>query len=228
MVRLGKRVFALSAAGLALLGWGALTAAAIMSTPPNPSGRAPGFDSADLRDWQKLTPEELSGLTFFRSENCVACHAGSGKKSTGPDLTQMPENHRNVAWMVKHFKEPGEVVPGSSMPPVNLRDSELNALSLFVLKLTPENEEELLLAPADAVTGANIYRENHCSACHQLQGSGMKIGPSLDGVGDRRNRQWLEAHFKDPKSLSPNSKMPAYKFTPAQMDAICQYLLQMP
>ena len=228
MVRLGKRIFAMAFAALALVGWGGLTAQAIMTTPPNPSGRAPGFDSADLRDWQKLTPEELSGLTFFRSENCIACHPGSGKKGTGPDLTQMSANHRNVAWMVKHFKEPSEVTPGSAMPPVNLRDSELNALSLFVLKLTAENEEEMLLAPADAVTGANIYRENHCSACHQLQGSGMKIGPPLDGVGDRRNRQWLEAHFKDPKSLSPNSKMPAYKFDAAQMDAICQYLLQMP
>jgi len=228
MVRLGKRVFAMAFAALALVGWGGLTAQAIMTTPPNPSGRAPGFDSADLRDWQKLTPEELSGLTFFRSENCIACHPGAGKKGTGPDLTQMSANHRNVAWMVKHFKEPSEVTPGSAMPPVNLRDSELNALSLFVLKLTADNEEELLLAPADAVTGANIYRESHCSACHQLQGAGMKIGPPLDGVGDRRNRQWLEAHFKDPKSLSPNSKMPAYKFDAAQMDAICQYLLQMP
>ncbi len=228
MVRLGKRVFAMAFAALALVGWGGLTAQAIMTTPPNPSGRAPGFDSADLRDWQKLTPEELSGLTFFRSENCIACHPGAGKKGTGPDLTQMAENHRNVAWMVKHFKEPSEVTPGSPMPPVNLRDSELNALSLFVLKLTAENEEELLLAPADAVTGANIYRENHCSACHQLQGAGMKVGPPLDGVGDRRNRKWLEAHFKDPKSLSPNSKMPAYKFDASQMDALCEYLLQMP
>jgi len=111
---------------------------------------------------------------------------------------------------------------------VRLRDSELNALSLFVMKLTPENEEELLLAPTEAVTGANIYRESHCSACHQLLGAGMKIGPPLDGVGDRRNRKWLEQHFKDPKSLSPNSKMPVFKFDEAQMDALCNYLLQMP
>jgi len=228
MIRLGKRVFAMAFAALALVGWGGLTAQAIMTTPPNPGGRAPGFDSFQLRDWQKLTPEELSGLTFFRTQNCIACHPGAGKKGTGPDLTQMPDNHRNVAWMVSHFKEPPEVTPGSAMPAVRLRDSELNALSLFVLKLTPENEEELLLAPVEAVKGANIYRESHCSACHQLHGAGMKIGPPLDGVGDRRNRKWLEQHFRDPKSLSPNSKMPAYKFDEAQMDALCSYLLQMP
>ncbi len=130
--------------------------------------------------------------------------------------------------MVKHFKEPAEVVPGSAMPPVRLRDSELNALSLFVLRLTPENEVELKSAPLFAVKGATLYQESHCNACHQLRGNGMKIGPALDGVGDRHDRAWLEAHFKDPQSVSKGSKMPAYKFDPEQMDAICNYLLQMP
>jgi cbb3-type cytochrome oxidase cytochrome c subunit len=56
----------------------------------------------------------------------------------------------------------------------------------------------------------------------------MKIGPPLDGVGDRHDRKWLEQHFKDPQSLSKGSKMPVYKFDAEQMDAICNYLLQMP
>ena len=126
---------------MALLGWGALTTVAYVTTPKNPEGgRPPEFNGAQLSDWQKLTPAELAGLGYFRSENCVACHPGAGKKGTGPDLTQMPDTHRNAAWLVKHFKEPAEVVPGSAMPPVRLRDTELNSLALFVLKLTPQNE----------------------------------------------------------------------------------------
>jgi cbb3-type cytochrome oxidase cytochrome c subunit len=96
------------------------------------------------------------------------------------------------------------------------------------MRLTADNEADLKGAPVLAVKGATIYQESHCSACHQLQGSGMKVGPPLDGVGDRHDRAWLEAHFKDPKSVSKDSKMPAYKFDPEQMDAICGYLLQMP
>jgi len=229
MVRLGKRVFAISFAALALLGWGGLTTAAILTTPKNPvGGRSPSFNPAQLSDWQLLSPAELAGLTYFRSENCIACHPGPGKKGVGPDLTQMPANHRNPAWMVPHFKAPAEVVPGSAMPPVRLKDSELNALSLFVLRLTPENEMDLLSAPVYAVKGATLYQDSHCSACHQLRGNGMKIGPALDGVGDRHDRAWLEQHFKDPKSVSKDSKMPAYRFDAEQMDAICNYLLQMP
>lgn len=229
IVRLGKRVFAFSFAALALLGWGGLTTAAILTTPKNPvGGRSPSFNAAQLSDWQLLSPAELAGLTYFRSENCIACHPGPGKKGVGPDLTQMPANHRNPAWMVPHFKAPAEVAPGSAMPPVRLKDSELNALSLFVLRLTPENEMDLLSAPVYAVKGATLYQDSHCSACHQLRGNGMKIGPALDGVGDRHDRAWLEQHFKDPKSVSKDSKMPAYRFDPEQMDSICNYLLQMP
>jgi ubiquinol-cytochrome c reductase cytochrome b subunit len=228
-VRLGKRIFAISFALLALLGWGGLTTAAILTTPQNPvGGRSPSFNASRLSDWQRLSPAELAGLTYFRSENCIACHAGPGKKGTGPDLTQMPTEHRNSAWMVPHFKAPAEVVPGSSMPAVRLKDSELNELSLFVLRLTPENYTDLLSAPLVAVKGATLYPDNHCNACHQLGGNGMKVGPTLDGVGDRHDREWLEAHFKDPKGVSQGSKMPAYKFDPDQMEAICNYLLQMP
>src|SRR5262249_6828944 len=152
MIRLGKRVFAFSIATFALLGWGALTTVAYVTTPKNPEGgRPPEFNSAQLSDWQKLTPAELAGVSYFRSENCVACHLGPGKKGTGPDLTLIPPNHRSPAWLVQHFKEPAQVVPGSAMPPIRLRDSELNSLALLVMKFTPENEEELLMAPAMAV-----------------------------------------------------------------------------
>jgi quinol-cytochrome oxidoreductase complex cytochrome b subunit/cytochrome c551/c552 len=226
LVRLGKRVFAISFASLGLLGWAGLTTAAILTTPKNPQSNAVADE--EMMHWQRLSPEELSGLTYFRAENCVACHLGAGKDGIGPDLTQMPPNHRNVAWMVPHFKQPSQITPGSPMPPVRLRDSELNALSLFVLRLTPENEAELKAAPAFAVRGATIYQESHCSACHELRGSGKKVGPSLDGVGSRHDRAWLEQHFKDPASVSKGSKMPAYKFGMDQMDAICNYLLQLP
>jgi len=111
---------------------------------------------------------------------------------------------------------------------VQLTDPQLNSLSAFVLKLTPQNEASLMSAPDFAVQGASIYEANHCGACHQISGAGMKMGPALDGVGQHRDRAWLEQHFVDPKGMSPGSIMPPYKFDPAQMDALCKYLLQLP
>lgn len=226
MVRLGKRAFAFTFAGLAAIAWTGLTTAAILTTPKETVESASG--TAGVQAWQQLSPEELEGLSYFRKENCKACHPGAGQRGIGPDLTRMIPAHRNAAWMIPHFKQPAKVVPGSSMPPVQLDDAALNALSAFVLKLTPQNDAALRSAPDFVVQGALVYQNNHCSACHQIQGVGTKLGPPLDGVGQHRDRAWLEKHFRDPKSTSPGSIMPAFPLNAADMDAICKYLLQLP
>jgi cbb3-type cytochrome oxidase cytochrome c subunit len=111
---------------------------------------------------------------------------------------------------------------------VDLPNADLTALSLFVLTITPQNETALLAAPAFATQGAALYQKNHCDACHQIGGVGATLGPALDGVGLRHDQAWLEKHFADPKSVSKNTIMPPYKFNPAELDAICKYLLQLP
>jgi ubiquinol-cytochrome c reductase cytochrome b subunit len=231
MVRLGKRTVAFAAAFLAAIAWTGLTTAAVMTTPPNPEENgliATTESETALQAWQNLSPEELQGLALFRKENCKACHPGTGKKGLGPDLTQMPTDHRNAAWLVPHFKDPAKIVPGSSMPPVQLKDSELTALSAFVLKLTPDNEGSIMAAPDYVVQGALVYQSNHCDSCHQIKGVGKTLGPPLDGVGNRRERTWLEQHFRDPQAVSKGTIMPPYKFSDAEMDSICKYLLQLP
>jgi len=229
LVRLGKRTFAFAFAALGLIAWTGLTTAAIMTTPKEAEADeiAPG-GAQELQAWQKLTPEELQGLAYFRKDNCKACHPGAGKTGIGPDLTKMIPSHRDAAWMIPHFKNPAQVVPGSSMPPVHLDDAGLNALSAFVLKLSPQNEAGLLSAPNFVAQGALIYQTNHCDACHQIAGVGKKLGPALDGVGQHRDLAWLEQHFRDPKSMSQGSIMPSYKFPPPEMEAISKYLLQLP
>lgn len=231
MVRLGKRTFAFGIAILGILAWSSLTTAAVLTTPPNPeeNGLAATSESeTSIQAWQHLSPPELQGLALFRKENCKACHPGGGKQGIGPDLTKLPADHRNAAWLVPHFQNPSKVVPGSSMPPVQLKDAELNALSAFVLKLTPDNEGSIMSAPDYVVQGALVYQDNHCNSCHQVAGVGQKLGPALDGVGERHDRAWLEQHFRDPQGTSKGTIMPPYKFTAEDMDALCKYLLQLP
>jgi ubiquinol-cytochrome c reductase cytochrome b subunit len=203
------------------------TAAAPTANPQSPvPGTAPATPAPTLAAWQRLTPEELSGLGLFKKQGCTGCHPGPGQKGIGPDLTKIPAAHRNVAWLVPHFKNPSQIVPGSVMPPVDLPNADLNALSLFVLTLTPRNEQAFLSTPDFATQGAMVYQANHCNACHQINGVGSTLAPALDGVGLRHDRAWLEKHFADPAGVSPGSIMPPYKFTPPDLDAICKYLLQ--
>jgi ubiquinol-cytochrome c reductase cytochrome b subunit len=198
------------------------------AAPVSTGSTTPAVPAPKLAAWQRLTPEELAGLGLFKKQGCMGCHPVGGKNGIGPDLTKIPKEHRSVAWLVPHFKDPSKIVPGSVMPPVDLSATDLNALSLFVLTLTPQNEAALFAAPDFATQGAIVYQMNHCNSCHQVNGTGSTLGPALDGVGLRHDRDWLEKHFADPASVSKDSIMPPYKFMPMDLDAICKYLLQLP
>ncbi len=146
----------------------------------------------------------------------------------GPDLTRMSAAHRTAAWMNPHFKRPSAIVPGSSMPPVQLHDSQLNALSSFIEKLQPDNEQALFAAPDPAMRGAMLYHASHCSSCHQANGAGVKLGPALNGVTAHRDHSWLEKHFRDPQSISKGTIMPAYDFKEKDMADMIAFLEALP
>jgi len=229
MVRLGKRIFAFGVIAFSALAWTGLTVAAVVTTPADtePASTA-GGQGSQVAAWQQLSPQALAGLSIFRRENCKACHQPGGKRGIGPSLTKIPAAHHTDAWMIPHFKNPAQVVPGSSMPPVQLSDAQLNALSEFVLKLDPQNEAALMDAPDPVVQGALLYQTHGCASCHIANGVGTQVGPTLNGVGLRRDSAWLQAHFLDPKKMSPGSPMPAYKFDATQMDQMVRFLQALP
>ncbi len=224
MVKVSKRVLAIGIAALVLLGWTGLTVAAIVSTPKPEIAEV---DFSGPIDWMELSPLEMAGIGYFRKENCITCHTmGEGKPKVGPDLTST-SIHRSADWMIAHFKRPQQMVPGSSMPPVRLADSQLNALAAFLLKLTPANAAALGSAPDFAVEGAMIYQTNMCNGCHVVNGNGMKVGPPLNGLARRRTKTWVARHFAEPQVMSPNTMMPPYKFSPHDLEQITTYLFSL-
>jgi ubiquinol-cytochrome c reductase cytochrome b subunit len=225
VMRLTQRTTALGVVALAAIGWGALTLAAFKSMPA-PEQQASNLPQA--ADWNQFSPQELAGLGYFRQEKCLACHnLTDGPPKVGPNLATARE-HKNAAWMIKHFKNPNQVVPGSNMPPILLSDAKLNALASFLLKLSPENADATASVPDDLVRGAQVYEAQACGNCHMVNGIGAKLGPPLNGVGTRRSKEWIEQHFANPAALSPGSIMPPAQLSPADMQAIVNYLFSLP
>ena len=226
-IRLAGRTTAIGAVILAGLGWGALTMAALRSTPPDAEAQtsvAPPPQTRPAQTWEQLSPAELAGIGYFRSERCPVCHSStSNPKLRGPDLTRIP-TRKTVAWMIDHFKRPSQVVPGTTMPAVQLTDAQLSALAAFLLKLNPANGETLQSAPQAVVEGAIVYQQYDCGSCHRVNGQGTEFGPDLDGVSSRHTREWMEAHFRDPAKMSPGSPMPAFNFSAKDMERITNYL----
>jgi ubiquinol-cytochrome c reductase cytochrome b subunit len=226
MVKVTRRTVALAFVLLAAIGWGGLTAAAVRSTPKE--AMAAAVDYSGPTDWMQLSTEEMVGIAYFRKENCVSCHA-SGDQGTavGPDLTKA-SIHKDAAWMIQHFKRPSAMRPGTSMPPIQLTDAQLNSLAAFLLKLNEKNATALDNAPDFAVQGALLYQANHCGACHLVNGMGMKIGPPLNGLSKRQNRSWVEDHFANPQKMAPGSIMPPYKLAPKDLENLTSYLFALP
>ncbi len=226
MVRVTRRTFAISVVLLGAIGWGGLTLAAVKGTP-KPAG-AVEIDYSAPTDWMQLSPQELAGIGYFRQENCISCHAigGEGGK-VGPDLTSGPI-HKDAAWMIQHFKRPAAMRPGTSMPAIQLSDTQLNALAAFLLKLNDRNASALDNAPDFAVEGALVYQANRCGTCHLVNGVGMKVGPPLNGLSKRETRSWVEEHFDDPQKMSPGSIMPPYKFGKKDLENLTSYLFALP
>jgi ubiquinol-cytochrome c reductase cytochrome b subunit len=54
------------------------------------------------------------------------------------------------------------------------------------------------------------------------------MGPPLNGLAKRRNRDWIEEHFANPQKVSPGTVMPPYRFNPRELDRITMYLTALP
>jgi quinol-cytochrome oxidoreductase complex cytochrome b subunit len=217
-VRVRERTGAIALVVFAIIGWSALTARAVATTPP--STEDPDAGLALIEAWQELPADQLAAIGAFRKDNCGNCHV-VGKSGPGPDLTHAV-SQRPTDWLMQHFKQPAPNVA------TQLKGPELRGLVNFVTKRSDAALKAWSSAPQAAVEGAMVYQANQCAACHKLNGVGMQTGPPLNGVADHRNREWLEGHFADPQKFSPGSTMPAYKLSSHDLDRLTNYILEIP
>jgi mono/diheme cytochrome c family protein len=62
--------------------------------------------------------------------------------------------------------------------------------------------------------GRELFLEHRCAKCHALPSNAMGVpelkmdAPSFEGIGARRNSEWLSRWILDPKSIRPMARMP--------------------
>ncbi|HEX6545515.1 MAG TPA: cytochrome b N-terminal domain-containing protein [Bryobacteraceae bacterium] len=217
---LNGRVHAAAVVLLAFSIWAGLTATAERSTPkPYHSPRVP----REAVQWAQIPPEQVAGFGFFRSSNCGSCHnLLVGVPKAGPNLGHAGVQHPKE-WLIQHFRS-----PQPSSPPLHLSLPKLNALSLFVENVRPESVALLDRMSPQYITGVQTFVVSGCISCHKVNGSGGGVGPSLNGLANRRGEQWVIDHFADPQRLSPGSIMPRYQFSKSDEDALLTYLFSLP
>lgn len=80
-------------------------------------------------------PSVTRGKELYAKLQCAGCHRIHGQgAAVGPDLSYIGQV-RDGDWLIRHFKDPQAVVPGSIMPPYSLTSQELEDLTRYMLSL---------------------------------------------------------------------------------------------
>lgn len=78
----------------------------------------------------------------------------------------------------------------------------------------------LKTSQAQGPSGQDLVGRLNCQGCHALAGQGGKLGPSLDGVGQRLAPEAMKKLL-----VSPHGGMPNFAhLKPEELDAVVAYL----
>jgi len=88
------------------------------------------------------------------------------------------------------------------------------------------------MAPTPSLADEDIkaFYVEKCEVCHSLGGKGGKmaaVGGALDGVGSKRDAEWMRTYLTAPKTVMPEAKMPVIKMTDQQLDAMTAYMMSL-
>ncbi len=78
--------------------------------------------------------------------------------------------------------------------------------------------------PSEKLSGAQLVQRYGCRGCHQIEGNGGTIGPSLDGLFERREETWVRTQIQRPRTHNPKTVMPEFGFADDEVTAIIREL----
>ncbi|MDL2716132.1 MAG: cytochrome b N-terminal domain-containing protein [Acidobacteriota bacterium] len=203
----------------------------------SPKGSSSGLDPAS-----QPPPDArlLGGLASYERRGCASCHGmdgrpapapspGAGAAAGGAALLPLAARSHTLTGdaATLHVKEKSVKAPAEDEDGEN-PNKDIPSLLAYVEALGKDGARFSALPQPIRAGGAVIDRED-CRQCHQLYGEGGRRGPVLAHLLGKRDKDWLVAHFKEPKKLVEGSKMPSFKFlSDAELSAMSDYLLAMP
>ena len=112
--------------------------------------------------------------------------------------------------------------------PIVLGAGGLFLLAVFILLGMAQRENAAIKRMDPAVArGRIVFEKLSCAGCHRIHGEGMQVGPELSYEGDKRERAWLIAHFKDPPAMTPGSFMPPVRVDDKKLEDLTSYILSL-
>jgi cytochrome c551/c552 len=152
------------------------------------------------------------GKDLFRQRGCMGCHRYEGYDKEPEDLnsvgqqikqieTQKKENTKNTADLMKQADAAAS-------------NDEANAL----------NTKAVDLRVANSRLDARLQQLDFQS--HSLMQDQKKVGPNLKDARLKLNKNWIPVWLKKPSDFRPTTKMPNFRLSDHQIQAISAYIWQ--
>lgn len=141
------------------------------------------------------------------SANCGRCHNARG-----------PGEYSDGTWpmVVTHMR----VIAG--LPGDQAREIE----AFLRASNNPPVRGAARRAPSKKLSGEQLLQQYGCRGCHKIAGNGGTIGPSLEGVFERRDEAWVRTQIKQPRANNPKTVMPDMGLTDAEVSRIMSVLIE--
>jgi mono/diheme cytochrome c family protein len=111
-----------------------------------------------------------------------------------------------------------------SVPSAKIAAMRACLLLLIALPLSAQ-EAASPMTPFQIAKARSLLRSQlPCLGCHELEGDGGRVGPSLTTVAQRRNAAYIRAMIEDPQRVVPGSAMPRTEMPPKTRTLIIGYL----
>ena len=97
----------------------------------------------------------------------------------------------------------------------------------FFLGLAVKETGQMKRTDPAVERGRTLYAKLSCAGCHRIHGQGAQVGPDLSYIRDRRDRDWLIAHFRDPQTLVEGSIMPPVRLSDPELENLTKYMVSL-
>ena len=152
------------------------------------------------------------GKDLLRRKGCIGCHRYEG-------YDREPEDLNNVAQQIKQFeqqkkddtKQAEDLMKQADAAETNQEANRLNDKAVALKVMNSKLDGRIQQADFQA---------------HSLMQDVKKVGPNLKDIRLKLNKNWIPVWLKKPTDFRPTTKMPNFRLTDHQIQAISAYLWQ--
>ena len=153
-----------------------------------------------------------TGKDLFRRRGCMGCHRYEGYDKEPEDLNSVGQQIKQIETQKKdNIKQTAYLMKQADAAASNEEANQLN-------------EKAIELKVANSKADGRLQQLDFQS--HSLMQDQKKVGPNLKDVRLKLNKNWIPVWLKKPSDFRPTTKMPNFRLTDHQIQAISAYVWQ--